>query len=85
MHVYHDEDADLDLLANRQIAVIGYGNQGRAQALNLRDYGLQILVGNRADDYATRARGDGFKVASIEAAAAEADLLMILIPCEVAP
>jgi len=85
MHVYHDEDADLDLLANRQIAVIGYGNQGRAQALNLRDSGLQILVGNRADDYATRARDDGFKVASIEAAAAEADLLMILIPDEVAP
>jgi ketol-acid reductoisomerase len=85
MHVYHDEDADLKLLANRQIAVIGYGNQGRAQALNLRDSGLQILVGNRDDDYAGRARDDGFQVVSIEAAATDADLLMLLIPDEIAP
>lgn len=40
MRVYHDEDADLNVLEGRRIAVIGYGNQGRAQALNLRDSGL---------------------------------------------
>jgi ketol-acid reductoisomerase len=85
MQVYHDEDADLSLLEGKQIAVIGYGNQGRAQALNLRDSGLQVLVGNREDDYAERAREDRFRVLSIEAAAAEADLLMMLIPDEVAP
>ena len=85
MQVLHDRDANLSLLEGRQIAVIGYGNQGRAQALNLRDSGLQVLVGNREDDYAARARGDHFRVLSIEAAAAEADLLMMLIPDEVAP
>ena len=85
MQVFHDEDADLSLLEGKQIAVIGYGNQGRAQALNLRDSGLQVLVGNRDDDYAERAREDRFRVLSIEAAAAEADLLMMLIPDEVAP
>jgi ketol-acid reductoisomerase len=85
MQVFHDEDADLGLLEGRQIAVIGYGNQGRAQAFNLRDSGLQVLVGNREDEYAQRAREDQFQVLSIEAAAAEADLLMMLIPDEVAP
>ena len=85
MQVLHDKDANLDLLEGRQIAVIGYGNQGRAQAMNLRDSGLRVLVGNRDDDYAERAREDQFQVLSIEAAAADADLLMMLIPDEVAP
>jgi ketol-acid reductoisomerase len=85
MRIYHDEDADLSWLADRQIAIIGYGNQGRAQALNLRDSGLQVLVGNRDDGYAQRAREDRFRVLPIGAAAAEADLLMLLIPDEIAP
>ncbi len=85
MQVFHDEDANLGLLEGRQIAVIGYGNQGRAQALNLRDSGLQVLVGNQEDEYAERAREDRFRVLPIDAAAAEADLLMMLIPDEVAP
>jgi ketol-acid reductoisomerase len=84
MKVLHDHDADLGLLKSRQIAVIGFGNQGRAQALNLRDSGLPILVGNRSDDYAERARDDGFAVLPIHKAAAEANILMILIPDEVA-
>jgi ketol-acid reductoisomerase len=85
MQVYHDRDADLSTLEGRRIAVIGYGNQGRAQALNLRDSGLDVVVGNRDDDYAARARGDGFPVLSIERAAAGADIVMLLIPDEVAP
>jgi len=62
MQVYHDQDVDLNLLEGRRIAVIGYGNQGRAQALNLRDSGLEVLIDNREDDYAGRARKDGFSV-----------------------
>ena len=85
MRVYHDQDADLGLLQDRQIAVIGYGNQGRAQALNLRDSGLGVLVSNRDDAYARQARDDGFSVFPIPQAASEADVLMLLIPDEVAP
>ncbi len=85
MRVYHDQDADLGLFQGRRIAVIGYGNQGRAQALNLRDSGLEVLVGNREDSYAERAREDGFSVLAIEQATALADIVILLIPDEVAP
>jgi ketol-acid reductoisomerase len=85
MHIYHDEDADLAKLEGRRIAAIGYGNQGRAQALNLRDSGLDVIVGNRDDDYARRAREDGFPLYPIFQAAALADLIMLLIPDEAAP
>jgi ketol-acid reductoisomerase len=83
--LYHDQDADLSVLADSTIAVIGYGNQGRAQALNLRDSGLSVLVGNRDDDYADRARGHGFDVLPIAQAAALADVAMLLIPDELTP
>jgi len=85
MRIYRDEDADLSILQGKQIAVIGYGNQGRAQALNLRDSGLQVLIGNRADEYADQARADGFSVLPIAEAAARGDVVMLLIPDEVAP
>ena len=65
--------------------MIGYGNQGRAQALNLRDSGLEVLIGNREDDYAGQARKDGFSATVIRQAAAEADVVMLLLPDEVAP
>ena len=85
MQVYHDVDADLRLLEGREIGVIGYGNQGRAQALNLRDSGLEVLIGNREDGYAECAREDGFLVLAIDQACASADVLMMLIPDEAAP
>jgi ketol-acid reductoisomerase len=85
MRVYHDEDADLRDLAAKTIAVIGYGNQGRAQALNLRDSGLAVVVGNRDDAYAARAQVDGFAPTSIDQAAIEGDVIMMLVPDEVAP
>lgn len=85
MQLYHDQDADLGLLAGKRIAVIGYGNQGRAQALNLRDSGLDVIVGNRDDEYAPRAEEDGFPLRAIDRAAAAAGVIMLLIPDEVMP
>ena len=85
MRIYRDEDASLECLHGKQIAVIGYGNQGRAQALNLRDSGLDVIIGNREDEYRERARADGFAVLPIDAAAAQANIVMLLIPDEVMP
>ena len=85
MKVYHDEDADLGTINGKRIAVIGYGNQGRAQALNLRDSGLEVIIGNRPDEYADQAADDGFTVHPIARAVAEGDLVFLLIPDEVLP
>jgi len=83
MKIYGDDDADLAVLADRTLAVIGYGNQGQAQALNLRDNGLQVIVGGIEDDASQRARADGFEVKPIAEAAAEGDVLLLLIPDEI--
>ncbi len=85
MKVYRDWDADPDLLTGRRIAVIGYGNQGRAQAQNLRDSGLDVVIGNRDDEYGAQAREDGFVVLPIEQAAATGDVVLLLIPDEIMP
>ena len=79
MHVYRDEDADLALIRDRQVAVVGYGNQGRAQALNLRDSGVAVVVG-LPEGSASRARaaGDGFDVMTAAQASARADLVVLL-------
>ena len=81
--IYHDADANLDALKGQTIAVVGYGNQGRSQALNLRDSGLDLVIGNLRDGYAAQAEADGFTVLPIEAACARADAVMLLIPDEV--
>jgi len=82
---YHDEDADLGALANETIAIVGYGNQGRSQALNLRDSGLKVIVGNIGDASKDRAREDGFEAFDIPEAVRRADVVMLLIPDEVMP
>ena len=77
-------DGDISLL-DGTIAIIGYGNQGRAQAQNLRDSGLSIIVGNIDDEYQELARSDGFDVYSIQEAAEKGKFILFLIPDEVQP
>jgi ketol-acid reductoisomerase len=75
---YFDADADLGLLKGKTIAILGYGNQGRSQALNLKDNGLKVIIGNIEDDYAKTARADGWGLLSIAEAAAAADIKLLL-------
>lgn len=83
--VYFQRDAEPGLLMGLQVAVIGYGNQGRAQALNLRDSGAQVVIGNRDDDYQERAALDGFRNTGIEEAVRSAQVVFLLLPDEVIP
>jgi ketol-acid reductoisomerase len=83
--IYHDEDADPGLLAGATLAVVGYGNQGRAQALNLRDSGVSVVVGNIRDEAHARAQADGFEVLPIAEACARAAGALVLVPDEVMP
>lgn len=85
MKLYTDSDASLELLQGKTAAIIGYGNQGRAQALNLRDSGVTVIVGNRDDDYKQAARADGFAPVSILEAATAGDYLFILTTDECQP
>ncbi len=85
MKIYTDQDADIAPLKGKQIAILGYGNQGRAQALNLRDSGLNVIVGNREDEYREHAQEDQFDVFTIAEAARTADLLAILTTDESQP
>lgn len=83
VNVYHDKDADLSILEKETIAVIGYGNQGRAQALNMRDSGLKVIVGNIKDESFNQALEDGFEAYPISEAAEKGTILFILLPDEV--
>jgi len=79
MQVYRDADADLGLLRARRVAIVGYGNQGRAQALNLRDSGVAVAIGLPASSASrARAAGDGFDVMTAAEAVRGAGLAMML-------
>ena len=79
--IYYDDDADLSIIQNRQVAVIGYGSQGHAHALNLRDSGVDVRVGLRdGSSSIAKAEAQGLRVLSIEDACEEADLIMVLVP-----
>ena len=86
--IHHDRDlrsADLSALEGRTVAVLGFGNQGAAQAANLRDSGITLVVGNRDDGYAPGAREAGFAPRPLAEAAADADVALLLVPDEVQP
>ena len=82
--IFYESDGDLADLAGARVAVVGYGNQGRSWALNLRDSGLDVQVCVRADATREQARADGFDAADVEAASA-ADVVCILVPDDVIP
>ncbi len=82
MEILHDKDADLNVLAGQTIAVMGFGAQGRAQALCMRDSGLNVIIGVRPGKSFDAASQDGFKVLSVADAAQEADVIHILLPDE---
>jgi len=79
--IYYDKDANLDLLKKRKVAIIGYGSQGHAHALNLRDSGVDVRVGLAAGSKSkAKAEGAGLRVVTPAEAAKEADVVMMLIP-----
>ena len=80
MKVFYENDADLDCLKERKVGVIGYGIQGRAQALNLRDSGIKVWVGNRSDEYVPTIVADGFQAMTIEEVCKGSEILLLLIP-----
>ncbi|WP_269623331.1 ketol-acid reductoisomerase [Prochlorococcus marinus] len=81
--LFYDSDANLDLLSNKTVAIIGYGSQGHAHALNLKDSGVNVVVGlYEGSRSASKASADGLEVLSVADASAKADWIMVLVPDE---
>ncbi|MCL2707223.1 MAG: ketol-acid reductoisomerase [Dehalococcoidia bacterium] len=77
--IYYDEDCDLEVIKDKTIGIIGYGSQGCAQALNLRDSGLNVIVAEKAESI-KKAQADGFDVMSAAELAKKADVIVMLAP-----
>src|SRR4051794_14253707 len=81
--MFYDDDADLSQLEGKTVAIIGYGSQGHAHALNLKESGIDVIVGLRPDSVSVeKARGEGLEVVSPGEAASRADVVMMLVPDE---
>jgi len=81
--IYYDKDADLSVIKGKKVAIIGYGSQGHAHANNLKDSGVDVVVGLRSGSASeSKAKASGLAVDTVEAATAAADLVMILAPDE---
>lgn len=86
VRVYFDRDANLDVIKDKVIAVIGYGSQGHAQAQNMRDSGLNVIIGLRPEGESwKRAKDDGFDVYTIPEAARIGDIIFMLVPDMIQP
>ncbi len=86
MKIYHDNDADLAIFDGKKVAVLGYGSQGRAQALCFNDSGIDVTVGARKDGKSwNKAKEDGLKVAEFGDAVKDADVVLMLLPDEIQP
>lgn len=83
--IYYDQDADLKLIQGRTVAVVGYGNQGRGQALNLKDSGVKVVVGARSEATRKKAAADGLESLSVADAAKKGDVIQVLIPDDTQP
>ncbi|POH59811.1 ketol-acid reductoisomerase [Arthrobacter glacialis] len=82
--MFYDDDADLSIIQGRKVAIIGYGSQGHAHALNLRDSGVDVRVGLKAGSKSiAKAEAEGLRVLNVAEATAEADVIMILTPDQV--
>jgi len=84
--IYYDSDASLDILKDKVVAILGYGSQGHAHALNLKDSGLKVIIGlHKGSRSREKAKADGFEVYTPREAAEKADIIMFLIPDTVQP
>jgi len=83
MNIFYDSDADLSIIKGKKVSIIGYGSQGHAHALNLKDSGVDVTVGLRAGSAsAAKAEAEGLPVKNVDEAVADADLVMVLTPDE---
>lgn len=86
MKLYYEQDANLDLLKTKTVAVLGYGSQGHAHALNLRDSGVNVVIGLHAGSKSkAAAEKEGLAVFTVAEACAKADLIMVLLPDQTQP
>ena len=81
--IFYDADADLGVLGGKAVSILGYGSQGHAHALNLRDSGIDVVVGLRPDSASRpEAESQGLTVLDVADAASQGDVVMILLPDE---
>ncbi len=86
LNIYYDKDCDINIIKSKKVAMIGFGSQGHAHALNLRDSGVDVVVGLREGSKSwKKAEAQGFKVYPVSEAVKDADVVMILLPDEIQP